>query len=215
MTKLILIRHGQSEANALDLFAGHSDFDLTRLGREQAARAAEWIAAHEAVDVIYASDLLRAYHTATPLCERLGLSVIPDKDLREIFAGEWEGVSFSEIAHRYPDAFGIWREDYANARPVGGEATAEVYARVVPHILEIAARHEGQTVVVATHATVVRAFHAYANGYGARDTDKVSFCYNASINIYAYESGTVSPIRTNVVEHLDGMVSALPPIINA
>ncbi len=215
MTKLILIRHGQSLANANDLFAGHSDFDLSALGMEQAKRAAHWLAAHEQADVIYASDLLRAYHTATPLGEMLGLPVIPDRGLREIFAGEWEGLSFPYIAEHYADAFEVWRANYSNARPVGGESTAEVYGRVVPHIRELAKKHEGQTVVLATHATVVRAFEAHARGLCAEETGKVSFCFNAAINIYSYEDGTVSPIRSNITEHLGDLVSALPPIINA
>lgn len=215
MTKLILIRHGQSLANAQDLFAGHSDFDLSELGHEQAKRSADWIAKRERVDVIYSSDLLRAYHTATPLGERLGLPVIPDKGLREIFAGEWEGLSFPYIAEHYADAFSVWRNDYSAARPVGGEATAEVYERIVPHIRALAERHEGQTIVLATHATVIRAFEAHARGFCAEETGKVSFCFNAAINIYSYEKGTVSPIRSNITEHLGDLVSALPPIINA
>ncbi len=215
MTKLILIRHGQSLANAQNLFAGHSDFDLSDLGKEQARRAADWIAAHERVDAIYSSDLLRAYHTATPLGERLRLPVIPDTGLREIFAGEWEGLSFPYIAEHYADAFAVWRENYSAARPVGGEATAEVYERIVPYIRTLARKHEGQTVVLATHATVVRAFEAHARGLSATETGKVSFCFNAAINIYSYEEGTVSPIRSNITEHLGDLVSALPPIINA
>ncbi len=215
MTKLILIRHGQSLANAQDLFAGHSDFDLSELGMEQAKRAADWISTHERVDTVYASDLLRAYHTATPLGERLGLPVIPDKELREIFAGEWEGLSFPYIAEHYADAFAVWRNNYSAARPVGGEATTEVYERIVPHIRALAEKHEGQTVVLATHATVVRAFEAHARGLSAEETGKVSFCFNAAINIYSYEKGLVSPIRSNITDHLGGLISSLPPIINA
>lgn len=215
MTKLILIRHGQSLANARHLFAGHSDFDLSELGLEQARRAADWIATHETVSAIYASDLLRAYHTATPLGERLGLPVIPDVGLREIFAGEWESLRFDEIAKHYPDAFGVWTDHYSAARPVGGESTAEVYERIVPHIKALAEKHDGQTIVLATHATVVRAFEAHARGLTAEETGKIPFCFNAAINLYRCESGAVSPIRSNITEHLGDLISSLPPIINA
>ena len=215
MTKLILVRHGQSLANAQDLFAGHSDFDLSEIGFRQARRAADWIAAHEQVDVIYSSDLLRAYHTATTIGKHLGLPIISDEGLREIFAGEWEGLSFPFIAEHYADAFDVWRNNYSAARPVGGESTAEVYRRIVPHVLALAERHEGKTLLLATHATVIRAFDAYAAGLSAEQTGRVPFCYNAAINLYSCERGFVAPIRSNITEHLGDLATALPPIINA
>lgn len=215
MTRLILIRHGQSLANADNLFAGHSDFDLSDFGKRQAERAANYLVRNESVQAVYASDLLRAYHTACPIGEAFGLPVIRDATLREIFAGKWESMSFSAIAEQYPDEFRVWREDYSHARPVGGESTAEVYERIVPHILSLAKRHDGSCILIATHATVVRAFDSLAHGYTKDETGKIPFSYNASLNFYEYDNGGVSAVRTNVIEHLSDMVTALPPIINA
>jgi broad specificity phosphatase PhoE len=216
MTRLIIIRHGQSLANAENLFAGLSDYDLSPLGHKQAALAAEYLAqSQEHIDVIYASDLKRAYHTATPIGERLSLPVIKDTGLREIFGGAWESMCFSDIADGYPEEFAVWREDYSHARPVDGEATAEVYERVVPHICALAQKHDGKTVLLATHATVTRAFDAFARGYSKDETGKISFPHNASINIYEYENGRANAVRTNITEHLGDLVTSLPPIINA
>ena len=215
MTKLILVRHGQSLANAKNLFAGHSDFDLSEFGHLQAALGAEWIAKNETVDRIYTSDLLRAYHTALPIGEAFGLPVIKDEGLREIFGGAWESMSFEDIAATYPDEFAVWRNDYAHARPVNGEATADVYERIVPHVCELAEENDGRCILLATHATVVRAFDAYARGLGAHETGKVAFCHNAAINIYTYDNGRATPLQTNLTEHLGSNVSCLPPIINA
>ena len=215
MTKLILVRHGQSLANARNLFAGLSDFDLSDFGKAQARMTASYLLKYETIDVIYASDLLRAYHTACPIGEAYGLPVIKDEGLREIFGGDWESMEFTAIAEQYPDEVRVWREDYSHARPVGGEATAEVYERVVPHICELAKRHEGQCVLLATHATVVRAFDAFARGYTKDETGRISFSHNASINIYGYDHGNVSLIRTNIIDHLGDMATTLPPIINA
>jgi broad specificity phosphatase PhoE len=108
MTKLVLIRHGQSMANATNRFAGHSDFDLSDLGRHQAELAAEYIAKHFKIDAIYASDLLRAYNTAVPSSGLLGLSIEPRKGLREIFAGKWESMSFEDIQKTYTADFDTW-----------------------------------------------------------------------------------------------------------
>ena len=215
MTKLILVRHGQSLAHADRLFAGHSDFDLSEFGKEQASMAAHYLHKRERIHAIYASDLLRAYHTACPIGEIFGLPVIRDTGLREIYAGDWEGLAFDDIAKTFPDPFSVWRNDYSNARPVNGESTKEVYRRVVPHICDLAKRHEGQCILLATHATVVRAFDSYARGLSEEQTGQIPFYHNASINMYSYENGSVSVLQSDIIEHLEGHISTLPPIINA
>lgn len=215
MTKLILVRHGQSMANADHLFAGHSDFDLSELGRDQARRTAAYLKKHEQIDKIYASDLLRAYHTACPIGEALGLPVIKDEGLREIFAGQWESLSFPDIAKRYADAFAVWQTDYSHAGPVGGESTIQVYRRAIPHICQLARENDGKTILLATHATVVRAFDAYARGLSEEQTGQIPFYHNASINTYQYENGKISVIRSNEIEHLEGHISFLPTSVEA
>lgn len=217
MTRLIIVRHGQSIANHHRLFAGHSDFDLTALGHRQAELAAEYLLEREKIDAIYASDLLRAYHTACHIGDAFGLPVIPDKDLREIYAGEWESLPFDYIAKHYPEEMEIWRHDYAKSRPTSGESTVEVYRRVVPHILSLAKKHDGQCILLGTHATVLRAFDCYAQGYSEKETGKISFYHNASINIYTVEGDTVSIVENNIIEHMEkeGIATSLPKSITA
>ena len=210
MTRLILIRHGQSLANAEHIFAGHSDFDLSELGHTQARLAAEYLAANEKIDAIYASDLLRAYHTATPTAHLLGLPIIKDTGLREIFAGEWEGKTVFELDERYPEDFHVWKNDFSHARPTGGESIPEVYRRIVPHICELARQNDGKCILLATHATVVRSFEAFSRGFGAEETGRVEFASNASLNIYTYEGGTVIPVRSDITEHLGDLVTKIP-----
>ena len=76
MTRIILVRHGQSEANANFIFAGHSDFPLTEFGHAQAKLVAEYLAKNEKIDAIYSSDLKRAYYTAVPTSELLGIEIV-------------------------------------------------------------------------------------------------------------------------------------------
>ncbi len=215
MTRLILIRHGQSLANAQRIFAGHSDFDLSELGHTQARLAADYLTTHESIDAIYASDLLRAYHTATPTAERLGLSVIKDPLLREIYAGAWDGKYVSELERDYAEDFLLWKTDYSHVRPTEGESIPEVFCRIVPHICELAAKHDGETLLIATHATVVRSFDAFAHGFGATETGKVNFASNASLNIYTYEQGKLRPEASDFTEHLGDLVSGVPRALQA
>ena len=86
---------------------------------------------------------------------------------------------------------------------------------MVPHICELAKKHEGQCILLATHATVVRAFDSYARGMSEEQTGQIPFYHNASINLYEFEDGKVSVLRSDIIEHLDGHTSTLPPIINA
>lgn len=214
MTKLILVRHGQSLANAGLIFAGHSDFDLSELGHTQASLLADYLTSHEKITAIYSSDLSRAYHTATPTAERLSLPITGDELLREIFAGEWDGRTFAEIEKIYAEDFRVWREDFSHARPTGGESVPDVYRRVVPRLLAIARAHDGETVLVTTHATVVRALHAYACGYSADEMGKVRFCGNAAINLYEIEGDTVRELVYDFDEHLGDLATAVPKKLN-
>lgn len=203
MTRIIMVRHGQSLANATRRFAGHSDFDLSELGHVQAKHAAEYLLKNEKIDVIYASDLLRAYHTATPIAEAFGLPIHKDKGLREIFAGDWEALTVEEIAEKFPEDFSKWKNNYSQSRPTGGESTKEVYARVIPHVLDLAKKHDGETILLASHATVVRSFIAYSKGLSSDQTEMLEgFPKNASISIFVYDNGRVSPVEVDIAEHL-------------
>lgn len=204
MTHLIVIRHGQSVANKEDKFAGHSDFDLSDLGRRQAELAAEYIKERFTVDAAYASDLLRAYNTAVPTAKAFGIEVIPSKELREIYAGAWEGMPFPEVAEKYPEEFVNWRDNFEGAYCPEGETVREVRDRVVKEVRRIAEAHDGKTVLIAAHATPVRAIHCEAN-------DKCdSYVGNASINLFDYVDGRFIEIETGIVEHLGDLKTFLP-----
>ena len=215
MTKLILVRHGQSLANAALRFAGHTDFDLSELGHRQAALLAEYLISHEQITAIYSSDLSRAYHTALPTAERFSLPIVTDQGLREMYAGKWEGSTYTEIGEMYPEDQRVWYDDLSHARPTGGESIIEVYRRIVPKILEICRRHDGETILITTHATVVRAFHTYANGLSEDGLPStVRFCGNAAMNFYEIEGDVTREIRYDVSDHL-GELSTNPRSNNA
>ena len=214
MTTLIITRHGQSIANAEFRFAGHSDFDLSETGHKQAELAAEYISKKFKVDYIYSSDLLRAYNTALPTAKRLGLEVIPTTALREIFAGEWEGKTTTDIAVEYAEDFDVWKNDYANSRCTGGESTKEVYERAFAAVSELASRHDGRTVMLSTHATVLRALCARALGLSADRVGEIPFTHNASINLFTFDNGKLIPNEIGIIEHLGDTVTGVHKSFN-
>jgi len=204
MTRLIVIRHGQSVANKEDKFAGHSDFDLSELGHKQAELAAEYIKKNFKIDVAYASDLLRAYNTALPTAKAFGIEVIPSTELREIYAGEWEGMPFPEVAEKYTAEFINWRDNFEGAYCPGGETVRQVRDRVCAFVRRIAKEHDGKTVLIAAHATPVRAIHCEAD----KSCDK--YVGNASINIFDCDGENFFEVKTGIVEHLGDLQTYLP-----
>lgn len=102
MKTLLLIRHGESEADILNVHEGRADFSLTELGCRQAFAMGKWIAAHYKIDMIFASTLRRAAETARFLSDAVDVPVIPVDDLMEFNNGLLAGLSFEEAALRYP-----------------------------------------------------------------------------------------------------------------
>ena len=203
-----MIRHGYSVANNEKRFAGHSDFPLTDIGRLQAERCAEALK-DEHIDAIYASDLSRAFETAIPVAKAHGLTVVPHKGLREIFAGEWEGKTFDELDKKYSE-YGIWKTDIGHAHPDGGESVAELYDRILTTLGEISKANEGKTVCIVTHATPIRAVCTVAEGLSVDKMSEVSWTVNASISLFEYENGRFTAIYTSKTDHLGDLTTKLP-----
>ena len=204
MTRIIMVRHGQSIANAQGRFAGHSDFDLTDLGRQQAECAAVYMRRKGIIpDAIYSSDLKRAHNTALPISKEFGLPINDTKHLREIFAGSWESMTVDEISEKYRDAFLTWKTDFSNARCTDGESVCELYDRIVPFVCELAAANDEKTLVLTTHATPVRAIDCFSRTWNVERIGEVSFVRNSAISIFNYENGVISPERVDIVDHLD------------
>lgn len=202
MTRLILVRHGQSTGNLTHVVTGQDDYPLSETGHTQAKKAAAWLVAHEKITKIYASDLSRAYDTAAPTAEALSLPILRDPSLREMDMGALVGLTKGEWAERFPDNWRSWTADYIHYRAPEGESIPELYARAVGAVTGIAAENEGECVAVFCHMGVMRSFEAYARGLSCDEIESVPGGSNASLAIYTYEGGTVTPVAYDLCEHL-------------
>lgn len=178
VSRVLLVRHGQSEWNAIGRWQGQADPPLSDLGRAQARAAAHSLGA---LDAVYASDLQRATETAEIISAELGLGpVVIDPDLRERDAGEWSGLTRAEIHDRYP---GYLPEDRHTAfapergepqRPPGWEADDPFRKRVLQALARIQAAVPDGDVLAITHGGVIyvvedhlgEPFERLANGAG-------------------------------------------------
>ena len=193
-TTLLVIRHGETAWNAEHRIQGHLDIPLSTTGIRQAACLADRLAG-EAVDAVYSSELARAWLTAAPLAERLGLEIIADTRLRERSFGVFEGLTLEEIATQRPEGFERWRERDPAWAIDGGESGQQLIDRVLAAFHEIAARHRGETVAVVTHGGVLDVVYRVARGL-AWDAPREHQMLNAGINRL---SAAAPPLAMSVV----------------
>lgn len=210
MTTLIIVRHGQSMANLEDLFAGYTDTPLSPLGEKQAGMTAEYILKNYKIDKIYASDLKRAYTTAKPVADALKLPINKNSDLREINGGLWEKVPFKNLALEYPEEYKTWCDDIGNSVCPEGESVKEVEERVRRVAEKIVSENNGKTVLIATHATVVKIFQLIAHDVPLSHLHSIPWVSNASVTEIEYKAGKYKMIKEGYHEHLSGFTSKLP-----
>jgi broad specificity phosphatase PhoE/ribonuclease HI len=154
-TRLLLLRHGQTELSVQRRYSGRGNPELTEVGRSQAADAARYLAQKGGIAAVISSPLHRAHATATAAADALGLSVVIDENLTETDFGEWEGLTFPEAAKSHPDVHGRWLRDTSLAAP-GGESFDEVGQRVHRARDRIVAEYPGATVLVVSHVTPIK-----------------------------------------------------------
>ena len=165
MTRLILIRHGQTDWNAEGRWQGQADPPLNQHGREQAQRVAQELASQK-LTVLYSSDLNRALETARIIGTELGLEVIPDVRLREIRLGLWQGMLSTDIQSQYPEEFREWYVSPPAVRPPGGEDLTTLAKRVLEVTNEIIRRHPSQVVGIIAHEFPIAVVRCRATGIG-------------------------------------------------
>ena len=186
MTKLLLIRHGESEANNKGFFAGQYDAPLMPKGVEQAEKTAKYAVEKYHPVKIYASDLKRAYDTAIPVSKLIDADIITDQRIREIYAGKWQQMSFDDLEKTYPDDYGVWLNDIGNACCSGGESVKELSERVMAALTDIAKENYGETVAVATHATPIRAAQTVIQHGDIGYMKNVPWVSNGSVTVLEY-----------------------------
>lgn len=148
-TRILVLRHGQSEWNALRKWQGHADIALDDEGVRQAQTAGELLGVF---DSVWASDLTRARRTAEIVAESIGIGPVQiDARLRETDVGPWEGLTHREVEEGWPGFL------EAHRRPEGFEPYEDAAARMGASLADIAAEQPGGEILVVSHGGVIRA----------------------------------------------------------
>lgn len=172
-TKLILLRHAESEGNANKVIQGDGEYPLSDKGRQQALEAKTIISPWTPKFYI-SSDLSRALDTALIISDFS--SVIQDARYRERSAGKWEGISREEMEKAYPGSI-----ENDTLRPEGYETEESVYARILP-ALKDALQYEG-LILVVSHGAVFRLVERYFGGSGERFNHLEGIAFNHNLEL--------------------------------
>ncbi|MBH0779973.1 bifunctional RNase H/acid phosphatase [Nocardia bovistercoris] len=164
-TRLLLLRHGQTELSVQRRYSGRGNPPLTAIGRAQAERAAGLLAAKGDIAAVVSSPLGRTIETATAVGTALGVRVEPMEGLIETDFGEWDGLTFAEAADRDPERHARWLRDTSVSAP-GGESFDQVRERVESARADLVALHPGANVVVVSHVTPIKTLLQLALGVG-------------------------------------------------
>ncbi|MDQ6525384.1 bifunctional RNase H/acid phosphatase [Nocardioides sp. LHD-245] len=164
-TTIVLVRHGVTPHTTGRRFSGGLGGDnpaLSEEGRAQAAEVAHWLTElKESVDVVVASPVRRTRETADIVAAALGLAVEEEPAFAEMEFGEWDGLSFAEVAERDQERMEAWFADMT-AAPPGGESFVTVQERVLAGLARLLEAHAGRTVVLVSHVTPIKTLVAHA-----------------------------------------------------
>lgn len=184
MTRLFLIRHGETEWNKNLRYQGHRDIPLSETGLAQAKKIARRLST-EKIDAIYSSDLSRALETAKAIAGFHEVSVNIVTELKETNFGRWEGLTYNEIENQFREVMHGWRENPRDTKIPGGESLSEVAERCLKGLEKVISDNPDKNVVVVAHGGIIRIIVATVLGMSINDYWKIKQD-NVSLNIIEF-----------------------------
>ena len=204
VTKLYLVRHGQSAGNAEGRFGGHSPTPLSELGKKQAEITAKALA-REHINVIYSSDLFRAVETAQPLAELLNLELNKTSAFRERNIGVLEGLTFDESKEEFPRDYYALVNRHVQHVITKGESYGHLLRRATGALREILRVHRGEKIVIFSHTGAICFLTLHLIGAVNRKTRQTPWLVTSNCGINRFEirgRNNVRVLALNDTRHL-------------
>ena len=204
VTKLYLVRHGQSDGNAEGRFGGHGPTPLSELGRKQAEATAKLLK-KEGVNAIYSSDLHRALQTAEPLSQLTGIPVVQTSAFRERNVGVLEGLTFDESKQTFPDDYYALVNRNVHHVITDGESYRHLLRRSTTHLWEILRDHMGGRIAIFSHTGAICFMTLHLMGAIRRDTKQTPWIVTSNCGINRFEirgRNNVRILALNDTRHL-------------
>lgn len=204
-TRLIFIRHGQTEWNAQEIWQGHRDSPLTERGRHEIAALGNRMKTME-FDHLYSSDLGRAWQTAQSIAQSTGHSISTESFLREKNLGIFEGLKTTQLLEHYPAEFEQFQSFDPDFVIPNGESIRQFFKRSVAGFETLADRHPQQTLVVVSHGGVLSNLFRYIFELPFKMRQRIDI-RNTSLNAVSYLEGNWRLHFWGDVSHLEGRSS--------
>ncbi|MBE6996771.1 MAG: GNAT family N-acetyltransferase [Ruminococcaceae bacterium] len=201
MTRVYLIRHAEAEGNIYRRAQGHYDGAVSAKGQRQIAALAERFR-DERIDAVYSSDLARTRATAGAILRYHPLQLHTDARLRELYLGPWEDQPFGDLQYRDPEQLHNFNDDPAAWRVPGAESFAALTQRMRAAVTDIAARHDGQTVVCVSHGMAIRALTADILAVPSSEIALVPHGDNTAVTLLEAEGETLRVLYACDTKHL-------------
>ncbi|MBN2853560.1 MAG: histidine phosphatase family protein [Clostridia bacterium] len=200
-TILYIIRHGESEGNISGKFNGTTDLPLDEKGIKQ-AEALRSVISDIDFDVVYSSNLKRAFQTAELSINDTAVKISIVKDIREINGGEWEGTAWEDIPRRWPDVFHHWVNEPGNLQMPKGESMIEFSNRCISAYQRIISENKGKTILTYSHGTVIKVMQVYFMKKELNDMSSILWHENTGIFCVAIDKDGYKIMKENDISHL-------------
>lgn len=201
MTKIYLIRHAEAEGNLYRRIQGHWDGRITPRGLLQIDALAERFR-DVPLDALYSSDLQRTQMTAGAITRHHALELHTTPRLREICMGVWEGRPWGDVEYEQPEQMHFFNNDPDRWCVPGGEPFAAVQQRISDVLLELAQRHEGQTIAAVSHGMSIRAYVCTVLGVPSTEIPRIPHGDNTAVTLVNIENGKATLAYYNDNSHL-------------
>jgi 2,3-bisphosphoglycerate-dependent phosphoglycerate mutase len=208
VTRMCMVRHGETAWNAEGRVQGQLDIPLNATGFAQARAVADALAGGS-FSAIYASDLVRVRQTAEPAAARLGIEVRLEPALRERHYGMFERLTYVEVKQRYPAEYARFRDKDLDFDFVTGESLAAFAARALACVGALVERHAGESILVFTHGGVLEMVYRHATGRGLSSRRDFEIP-NAALNHVEVSGGAWRVLAWADISHLEGALDDLP-----
>lgn len=201
MTRIYLIRHGETQSNLENRIQGWLDTQLTEAGFQQAEALGQRFQ-NIPVDAVYASDLQRAMDTAQVICNIHNLPLHTDPALREMNLGEWSGQTTAELSRTQGEQMALFRAVDPQWHAPGGETYLQLRDRVDGALQQIVANHPGQTVAVVSHGGGIKQVLAKYKGLSVSESKDDIKQGNTSVNLIEFDGEEIRVTLQGDTSHL-------------
>lgn len=208
ITKLCIVRHGETAWNAEHRVQGQLDIPLNQIGLRQ-AQAVGAALREERFDAIYSSDLSRARQTAEPISNFLSMKLLIEQNLRERHYGIFERLTYAEVRRKFPEDYARFEArdpDYAFRT---GESLRDFSGRSIAILSKIATENEGRNILVFTHGGVLDKLYRHVTGLPL-SAERNFGIPNAGLNRIEITSAGWQIRSWADVAHLEGALDDLP-----